>query len=153
MKKKVHFPFVPFFLLPPILPLFDIFFLFARSEPFYATADRLVDRYSDAPCLHLAEQETRVLPWGAQQAGGRRHGGRFWGAQQAGGRRHGGVLGGSAGQWEETCRGDAGWLSRPVGGDMGGLLFSGALLWKVSLSGDRLQDAAPGLGLETPGRR
>lgn len=75
MKKKVHFPFVPFFLLPPILPLFDIFFLFARSEPFYATADRLVDRYSDAPCLHLAEQETRVLPWGAQQAGGRRHGG------------------------------------------------------------------------------
>ena len=69
MKKKVHFPFV---FLSSSFPSFLPFFYYlidsppppVHSEPFYA------DRHCDAPGLHLAEQEARVLPWGLSPVGG-----------------------------------------------------------------------------------
>ena len=51
----------------------------------------------------------------------------------------------------ESCPGDsAQWEDRQAHGVV---LFSGVLLQKVSLSGDRLQDSGPGPGLAVPGQR
>lgn len=76
-EEKKRFPFVPFFLLPslpPILLLFDRFFFFVHSEPFYASADQLTDTAMLPACTW--RNKWRVLPWGlSRPVGGQTRGG------------------------------------------------------------------------------